>query len=138
MLSAQHPRKRLGHQVRRVLLQRPYLAGGLPQRPLGRLDLTTATQMLVRLTLSTPGESQANGIAERANRLVLDTTHVLLYCWQLRGLDANANGVNCARLIAGRSRCLTYLLPAPLESLSWGAWGCSCSGSRTSLEQPPN
>ena len=34
---------------------------------------------LIELRLSTPGESQANGIAERANRLVLDTTRVLLY-----------------------------------------------------------
>ena len=36
-------------------------------------------EKLIDLRLSTPGESQANGIAERANRLVLEMTRVLLY-----------------------------------------------------------
>ena len=36
-------------------------------------------EKLIELKLSTPGESAANGIAERANRTILETTRVLLY-----------------------------------------------------------
>ena len=46
---------------------------------IGRRQKRRLAEKLIELQLSTPGESQANGIAERANRLVLDTTRILLY-----------------------------------------------------------